>query len=73
MTTYRSVWSFSRHDHNGCLLAALRQRVATGEFAALRLTDLLQENELGRWIPELHVADAKRPNDRGEVPLGGAY
>lgn len=43
----------------------------TGEFAALPLTDLLEDNE--RWIPKLHLVDAKRPNDRGEVPLGGAY
>jgi hypothetical protein len=45
----------------------------TGEFAVLPLPDLLEENELGRWIPKFHVVDAKRPNDRGEVPLGGAY
>ena len=44
-----------------------------GEFAVLPLTDLLEKNELGRWIPKLHLVDAKCPNDRGEVPLGGAY
>jgi hypothetical protein len=44
-----------------------------GEFAALPLTDLLEENERGRWIPKLHLVDGKRPNERGEVPLGGAY
>ena len=42
-----------------------------GEFAALPLTDLLERTE--RWIPRLHLVDAKRPNDQGEVPLGGAY
>jgi hypothetical protein len=42
-----------------------------GKFAALPLTDLLESTE--RWIPRLHIVDAKRPNERGEVPLGGAY
>jgi hypothetical protein len=46
---------------------------ANGEFAVLPLTDLLVQNEHDRWIPRLHVVDAKCPNDRGEVPLGGAY
>jgi hypothetical protein len=45
----------------------------TGEFAVLPLTNLLEDNDLGKWIPKLHLVDAKRPNDRGEVPLGGAY
>jgi hypothetical protein len=40
---------------------------ASGEFAVLPLTDLLREG------PQLHVADAKRPNEKGEVPLGGPY
>jgi len=44
-----------------------------GEFAVLPLTNLLVENELGRWIPKLHLVDAKRPNHRGEVPIGGSY
>jgi hypothetical protein len=44
-----------------------------GEFAVLPLTNLLAENELKRWIPKLHLVDAKRPNDRGEVPIGGSY
>jgi hypothetical protein len=42
-----------------------------GEFAALPLTDLVEEGNL--WIPRLHLVNAKRPNERGEVPLGGAY
>ena len=55
-------------------LQGLAYRCApTGEFAVLPLTDLLEENELGKWIPKLHLVDAKRPNDRGEVPLGGTY
>ena len=44
-----------------------------GEFAALPLTDLLEENDRGYWIPKLYLVDGKRPNERGEVPLGGAY
>lgn len=44
----------------------------TGEFAAFPLTSLL-ESENRRWVPKFHVVDAKRPNERGEVPLGGAY
>jgi hypothetical protein len=43
----------------------------TCEFAALPLTDLVEEGN--RWIPRLHLVNAKRPNERGEFPLGGAY
>jgi hypothetical protein len=42
-----------------------------GEFAVLPLTDLV--GNTGKWTPRLHLVDAKRPNDKGEVPLGGAY
>jgi hypothetical protein len=55
-------------------LQALASRCArTGELAVLPLSNLLEGHAVGRWIPKLHVVDAKRPNDRGEVPLGGAY
>ncbi|MGA9672612.1 MAG: hypothetical protein WBQ94_25575 [Terracidiphilus sp.] len=43
-----------------------------GEFAVLPLTNLLFD-DLRRWAPKSHLVDAKRPNDCGEVPLGGAY
>jgi hypothetical protein len=46
---------------------------ANGEFAVLPLTDLLVKSDLHRWLPRLHLIDAKRPNDRAEVPLGGSY
>jgi hypothetical protein len=38
---------------------------ASGEFAVLPLSDLLGS--------KLHLVDAKRPNENGEVPLGGPY
>jgi hypothetical protein len=43
---------------------------ASGEFAVLPLTNLVGR---AQWQPRLHLANAKRPNDKGEVPLGGAY
>lgn len=39
-----------------------------GEFALLSLTDLLERNQ-----HPLLLLHAKRPNVRGEIPLGGAY
>ncbi len=50
-----------------------RRCAPTGEFAALPLTDLLEPGACNRWSPRLHLVDAKRPNERGEVPRGGAY
>lgn len=46
---------------------------STGEFALLPLANLMEPNDEHRWIPRCHVVDAKRPNERGEVPLRGAY
>ena len=52
-------------------LRELAERCArTGELAVLPLTELAGT---GEWIPKFHVVDAKRPNERGEVPLGGPY
>jgi hypothetical protein len=42
-----------------------------GEFAVLPLTELVGDTR--KWTPRLHFIDAKRPNDKGEVPLRGAY
>ena len=44
---------------------------AAGEIAVLPLTDLIGSGQ--QWTPRLHLVDLKRPNDRGEVPIGGAY
>jgi hypothetical protein len=44
---------------------------STGVFAVLALTEL-QHDDMSA-IPELLLVDAKRPNDRGEVPFRGPY
>ena len=43
-----------------------------GEFAVLPLTDLLYGSDM-KWSPRFHLINAKRPNDLGQVPLGGSY
>jgi len=43
---------------------------ATGELAILPLTDLAGT---GEWRPRLHIVDSKRPNEKGEIPVGGPY
>jgi hypothetical protein len=43
---------------------------ATGELAILPLTDLVGT---GKWTPRFHVVDSKRPNEQGEIPVGGPY
>jgi hypothetical protein len=45
----------------------------TGEFAVLSIPDLMEPNDKHDWIPRFHLVDAKRPNEHGEVPLGGPY
>jgi hypothetical protein len=44
-----------------------------GEFAALALTALHEGEDTTSGAPRFHLVDARRPNDRGEVPLGGSY
>jgi hypothetical protein len=59
------------YDHFEAVQELAYRCAATGVFAVLPLSDLV--GQTGRWIPTLHLVDAKRPNERGEVPLGGAY
>ena len=66
-----AIWG--DHDAFEFLRALAENTAGTGEFAVLPLTDLLVQNDLRKWIPKLHTVDAKRPNDRGEVPVRGAY
>jgi hypothetical protein len=42
----------------------------TGEITVLPLTDLVGA---GLWTPSFELINAKRPNEKGEVPLGGPY
>lgn len=51
----------------------LAKYAVTGEFAVLPLTDLQDEDDPSGWISAAVLAVAKRPNERGEVPIGGAY
>jgi|HubBroStandDraft_1064217.scaffolds.fasta_scaffold180474_1 hypothetical protein len=48
-----------------------RRGSPVGEFAVLPLTTLREYTS--KWIPRFHLVDAKRPNERGEVPLRGSY
>ena len=66
-----AIWG--DHDAFDGLLDLAQQCAAAGEFAVLPLTDLLVANDSRKWVPKLHLIDAKRPNDSGEVPLGGSY
>jgi hypothetical protein len=66
-----AIWG--DHDAIEDLLRLAHNCAGTGEFAVLPLTDLLTSGGHRKWTPRLHLVDGKRPNDRGEVPLGGAY
>ena len=52
-------------------LRRLTVRWAGGQIAVLPLTELIEPGD--RWFPRHQLVNAKRPNEKGEIPLGGAY
>jgi hypothetical protein len=58
------------YDYFEELKELAKKCAGTGELAVLSLSDLeFYSDGLKRFV----LVDAKRPNEKGEVPLGGAY
>jgi hypothetical protein len=60
-------WAWGDYDSFDQLRELAERCAPAGEFAVLSLTDLLSPG--GFWFPRLHLIDAMRPNERGEVPV----